>query len=222
MRVPVPALLSMLVLSGCALPPIITVASLAANGVSYATTGKGTADHAISAVAGEDCAILRAASDEAICDPDGEVLIALTRTDPADENWDFDPEIDSLDSNGISHLSSASDLEAKAEPAPGRPDAPRTLDETTTGSPALRPGPVGKRKSNTPLATLIALAAEPSPRGFFADAHPAPKPAPPLLQQAQAPDPQVQDQSTSWLERLTAKTRSVLKNPVREVDSTAP
>ena len=82
-----PALLLAPLLAGCAVPPALTIVSLVADGVSYAATGKSTTDHAISAFAGEDCALMRAVQDEAICDPDGEVLVELVRDDPSLENW---------------------------------------------------------------------------------------------------------------------------------------
>jgi hypothetical protein len=57
-------------LAGCAVPPALTIASLAVDGISYATTGKSTTDHALSAVASEDCALMRALQEKAICTPD--------------------------------------------------------------------------------------------------------------------------------------------------------
>lgn len=47
-----------LLLSGCGLPPAITIASYAADGVSYLTTGKTVTDHGISAATGQDCAVI--------------------------------------------------------------------------------------------------------------------------------------------------------------------
>ena len=46
-------------LSGCLLPPIITIASLALDVGSYAVSGKTMTDHGISLVAAEDCALMR-------------------------------------------------------------------------------------------------------------------------------------------------------------------
>ena len=46
-------------LSGCALPPAITIVSLVADVASYASTGKTVADHGISLVLQKDCALLR-------------------------------------------------------------------------------------------------------------------------------------------------------------------
>ncbi|MDD9878025.1 MAG: hypothetical protein OXR84_11350 [Magnetovibrio sp.] len=59
-------------LSGCAaLPPAATVAGIAANGLSYATTGKGTADHILSSATVSDCALHRGLGEEPVC-RDGE------------------------------------------------------------------------------------------------------------------------------------------------------
>ena len=51
--------LPVLVLGGCALPPAVTLASLAADGVSYVTTGKSVSDHGMSVATGNDCALMR-------------------------------------------------------------------------------------------------------------------------------------------------------------------
>jgi hypothetical protein len=64
------ALSAAFLLAGCAIPPAVTIASLAVDGVSYFTTGKSTTDHALSAVASEDCALMRVIQEKAICTPD--------------------------------------------------------------------------------------------------------------------------------------------------------
>ncbi len=46
-------------LSGCGIPPIISVASLVLDFASYGATGKTIADHGLSAVLQKDCALLR-------------------------------------------------------------------------------------------------------------------------------------------------------------------
>jgi SPOR domain len=53
--------------SGCALPPAVMIASYAADGVSYLGTGKSVSDHGISAVTGRDCAVWRIIKGESIC-----------------------------------------------------------------------------------------------------------------------------------------------------------
>ncbi len=57
-------------LAGCVAPPIITYASMALDGASFLSTGKSVGDHALSAAVDEDCAILRAVTEqnvEAVC-----------------------------------------------------------------------------------------------------------------------------------------------------------
>jgi hypothetical protein len=57
-------------LCACAIPPALTIVSLATNAVSYAATGKSVSDHGISAIVGEDCALWRVVADRKICTPD--------------------------------------------------------------------------------------------------------------------------------------------------------
>jgi cell division septation protein DedD len=58
----------LLLAAGCALPPAVTIASFAADGVSYVATGKSVTDHGLSAATGEDCALLRPVlSDKPVC-----------------------------------------------------------------------------------------------------------------------------------------------------------
>ena len=63
-------IISCLVLSGCVAPPMVTYASFALDGASFVATGKSVGDHALSAAVDEDCAILRAVTEqdvEAVC-----------------------------------------------------------------------------------------------------------------------------------------------------------
>ena len=87
MRIPGPALLMALFLTGCAAPPALTAASFAADVVSYVVTSKSPTDHAISAVVHEDCALFRVVKRVDVCDPDGEVLVELVRYDPTEADW---------------------------------------------------------------------------------------------------------------------------------------
>ena len=57
-------------LTGCVLPPVISYASMALDGVSYVATGKSVSDHALSAAVKKDCAVWRVVSEqdvEAVC-----------------------------------------------------------------------------------------------------------------------------------------------------------
>jgi len=165
MRIPGPVLVLPFLLAGCALPPAVTVASLVADGVSFATTGKGTADHAISALANEDCALLRAVEGKAVCDPDGEVLIALERTDIDDENWTLHPDIGDVGGNGALRWG-AVDTQAAKDDQP-----------TSSGLAAATPRePAGHDRRTTSAGEPPSIAAKAAPRGRFADAQPTPKP----------------------------------------------
>ena len=57
-------------LMGCS--PVVVVASLAVNGASYVATGKGVADHGLSAITNEDCATWRVVKGEAVCRPNND------------------------------------------------------------------------------------------------------------------------------------------------------
>ena len=61
-----------IMLSGCALPPAFTIASLAVDVASYASTGKTVTDHGISMVMQKDCALLRGLQGEICVEPDPE------------------------------------------------------------------------------------------------------------------------------------------------------
>ena len=76
-------LLIPVLLAGCALPPALTVASFAADGISYLATGKSTTDHALSAIADEDCALMRAVKEEPICVPERQVLVSMSGAKPS-------------------------------------------------------------------------------------------------------------------------------------------
>ncbi len=58
-------------LSNCvglaAVPPTVSYFGTAATVISYLTTGKGTSDHVISAIAEKDCALHRALLENDIC-----------------------------------------------------------------------------------------------------------------------------------------------------------
>ncbi len=185
MRLPVPALVLPLFLAGCALPPVVTVASLILDGVSLVTTGKSTADQAISAVANEDCALLRAVGGKPICDPDGDVLIALVGADPANEDWLLDPETGTTGADAFA----ADELQAAVDPVVAGPqlasavamtiNVPLQRSRMAVSIPTLTPGPVGQGAPQPRLSDAMAAVAEPSPRaprGILASAQPTAKP----------------------------------------------
>ena len=78
-----------LLLSGCALPPAVTVASFAADFASLGETGKTITDHGISFLAHKDCALLRVFSKTPICKdipdentPEGALVALAPLSDP--------------------------------------------------------------------------------------------------------------------------------------------
>ena len=63
-----PVILSGFLLSSCAIPSAVTSLGYALDGFSYMASGKGVADHALSASQNRDCALLRAVRGAEICD----------------------------------------------------------------------------------------------------------------------------------------------------------
>ncbi|MEZ5666237.1 MAG: hypothetical protein R3F55_02155 [Alphaproteobacteria bacterium] len=64
-RIAVVALLPLL--SGCGIPPAVTIASYALDGVVLAASGKTVRDHALSTVAEQDCSMFHVVSGDPIC-----------------------------------------------------------------------------------------------------------------------------------------------------------
>jgi hypothetical protein len=81
------AVLLMTGLSACAIPPAVTIASLAADGVLLAATGKSKADHGLSLATGRDCSTFRIFDDQNVCQDD---VIAQAEPMPAEVARDLD------------------------------------------------------------------------------------------------------------------------------------
>ncbi len=75
-----------MVLSGCAVAINPTmIASAVVDGISYATTGKGSADHLISGVTDQDCAMHRGFNDKPVCNsPKDEGILTGVETNSED------------------------------------------------------------------------------------------------------------------------------------------
>lgn len=56
-------------LSGCSVSPAVDAASWTVDGISYLLTGKATMDHAVSAMARQDCKMVRMIKHEMVCVP---------------------------------------------------------------------------------------------------------------------------------------------------------
>ncbi len=78
--------LAVMVLSGCAavINPTM-IASVVVDGISYATTGKGPADHLISGLTDQDCAMHRGFTDKPVCAPAKDEVI-LTGVETVSED----------------------------------------------------------------------------------------------------------------------------------------
>lgn len=76
----------LLPLTACGMPTPISIASLVLDIGSYAVTGKTSTDHAMSAIAGEDCAVIRMLEGDPCSSPDDyELALAVLEPLP-DEN----------------------------------------------------------------------------------------------------------------------------------------
>lgn len=75
----------LLTLGACAVPTGMAALSYTMNGISYASSGKGLADHALSAATEKDCAMLRAVQGVDICESSGrsESATLMTMIDSA-------------------------------------------------------------------------------------------------------------------------------------------
>ena len=80
---------SLALLSGCGLPPAISIASYAIDGAVLAASGKTPSDHAISAAAEQDCSLLRAVVFEDICQDYEPTPEAATALETMPDNEEF-------------------------------------------------------------------------------------------------------------------------------------
>ena len=76
---------TVILLSGCVLPPAITLASIAADFASYSETGKTVSDHGLSFVMQKDCAMLRVLDNEKpVCVEEDEAATATASNESKD------------------------------------------------------------------------------------------------------------------------------------------
>lgn len=69
-------------LMSCAAPTALTVVSVAADGASYAASGKSLGDHALSAMSGEDCSTLSLINDGVLCKERSKTVVRVANTAP--------------------------------------------------------------------------------------------------------------------------------------------
>ena len=79
--------LACLAIGGCGLvPPAVSIASFAADALSYAVSGKSVSDHGLSLVMQEDCAVLNFIQGQAICAPGPHPEIEMATPRDPDED----------------------------------------------------------------------------------------------------------------------------------------
>ena len=69
-----------LVLSGCAVPLPIQIASWALDGLSYIVSQKSVTDHGISMIVEQDCALWRGVTEGSICHQDDDAVLVVADT----------------------------------------------------------------------------------------------------------------------------------------------
>ena len=134
-------------LAGCFIPPAVSLASLAVDGVSLAASGKSLKDHALSEVTGEDCAMWRVVKNDDIClvevGASETVLVAYKGPETAyDDPW-TEPPLSTADMDvmrrGSLHLGEQQVFEQMAtmrEPSGLTIYAPASIEGDNTVAPA--------------------------------------------------------------------------------------
>ena len=89
MRTAIVFVAAALAVSGCALlPASVQVALLALDGVSFVVSKKSVADHGISIIVQQDCALWRGVTEGQFCYPDGEATMIAETEDAPDQAID--------------------------------------------------------------------------------------------------------------------------------------
>ncbi|WNK01621.1 hypothetical protein L2D14_09335 [Thalassospiraceae bacterium LMO-JJ14] len=109
--------------AGCAAPLPLTVATLFADGVSYATTEKSLTDHGLSALSDQDCAMHRVLTEGAMCRDSAygttavAAVAAVNDTVPSPTRQLQQPEFRNTVATPKNHTGSR--LDSVADPVPG-------------------------------------------------------------------------------------------------------
>ncbi len=119
-------------LSGCGIPPVLSVASLVIDFASYGATGKTVSDHGLSAVLQKDCALLRGLEGQ-VCVAEGSAEAAAKPTRDAETRA----------SRRLAFLEEESNR-ATAHQLTGS-DARVTLQSTFSTDPSIAPNPIPAR-----------------------------------------------------------------------------
>ena len=128
-------------LSGCLLPPAISLASLLLDVGSFAVSGKTMTDHGLSLVAQEDCALSHVLSGQDVCAPEIDYatdisLAALQPLDPSAADW---ASLETPADGGTGVLASLGYAESQTALAPSRAKLPFFKTQQAPGAPLLQP-----------------------------------------------------------------------------------
>jgi len=185
-----------LLVSGCALPPVVGAVAYLLDGASYIETGKSVTDHALSEVAGEDCAMWRLLKGELICQGPKDkgkknaIAIAAAKTvypgDGPDSDMDSSPTM-------VAEAPEAAEPTAGAT-ASAEPDAQKLAAIAPAAGPAPAPVKEPAPVRWEPVLTIRTPEAPPvvathAPRSWpVAVAAPQPLKPRPLMRKAAATD----------------------------------
>lgn len=169
-------------LSGCGLPPALTVVSWALDGVSFASSGKTLGDHALSIATTQDCSLLRFLENEDICRDfkPGEMpemvaeAAAWARSGEqigVESEWDAGP---SAPGTQIASAAPASDTEAVASARlAGRVASTASERGLPSAKPELGPAPRHARAVALDGAAFAADGGRVIPAGYLIEKAPA-------------------------------------------------
>jgi hypothetical protein len=158
------------VLSGCAVPLPVRVASWALDGLSYLATQKTVADHGISLVAKKDCSILRGVTQKQFCADD---VPSDTAVAAADDGGDVDIGTSGDGEAAVMAFADADSLNEFATAAGPAPDSPNSMPTVAPKSeyakaelPESAPtiAPTGTRRLAKEHPAIAKLAAAVPPR----------------------------------------------------------
>lgn len=171
-----------LILSGCGIPPAITIASYALDGAIFAASGKTARDHALSAVLDEDCAMFRVINGDSICTeytPNDAAAAGLETMSASEEVLETTSDGRIIRVAAAPAQQTAPDLDIMVAQAPDAPVLPAT--QATAPAPASRPIAVVAHATASaalpaagdPLLTthdgrVILVAAQPAPEPTLA------------------------------------------------------
>jgi len=133
-------------LSGCAIPATLVIASYGADGLSYLSSGKSLEDHGISTVLDEDCALHRVLIQKPICKdfnpPNPGILFAKAPSEPAGTPASA-PAAEPIESAAPTAHAPVVPVETRALAAIPRPPAPPVKPSDVAALPGGKERPVG-------------------------------------------------------------------------------